>query len=71
MAIIITTNDKGQAVGLKGVLPNGEIGVIYDMARPFTEEELNDPDKFNEHLKDLNKRIGEQYPALANAGSGK
>ena len=58
--LLIVRDDEGRAVCLQGQYPTGEYGIAADEVRPFTDEELNDPVKFREHLDDLDKRIEEQ-----------
>lgn len=60
-------NAKQEIVMITGLLPDGTYGQIADEARPFTEDELNSPDKFNEHIADLNRRLGWPDPSLGGA----
>lgn len=50
-------NDRDQVVMLTGLLPNGTFGIVADEVRPFTDDELTDAKLFDEHLKDLNRRM--------------
>lgn len=53
----IICNSKKQIVYMAGKLPDGTLGMVIDVAKPFTELELTDPKQFEKHRDDLAKRV--------------
>lgn len=54
----VLRNMDGDVIYMSGQLPDNTFGVVADTEKPLTEEEMEDPIKFKQHMDDLAKRIG-------------